>query len=325
MRFRTVAVAAVLALGGAWPAGGASPEAYKARLYAGTIGRHRVFASVEFSDGKVAGRYAYGRIPWGDSDSLALQGSISPDGSVAIDELAQGAVGERQDQLPYVSGRFSGRADGARSRIAGSWSATHPPKAADGKPLAFEFVAFAQTVSRGSSPNQSIDVTEFLDPKLELAQYANAAVQAHAERVLAESRKDHRGPCCDYAATSYSEQLISIVYTGSRDDALFREGLVFALKDGKPARLALGDVVRIDEGWPTRLDALVRKLHFNAASCPYRLSGFAVTDRGTLHLFVSCRPGTGDAKEVDIPIPAADLGVLILPNGPAASVLRAGK
>lgn len=325
MRLRTVAAATALALSCAWSAGGASPEAYKARLYAGTIGRNRVFASVEFSDGKVAGRYAYGRIPWGDSDSLALQGSISPDGTVAIDELAQGAVGERQDQVPYVSGRFSGKANGARSRISGSWSAPHPPKGADGKPLVFEFVAFAQTVSRGSSPNQSIDVTEFIDAKLELAQYANAVVQTHADRLIAESREDRRGPCCDYAATAYSEQLISVVYTGSRDDALFHEGLVFALKDGKPARLLLGDVVRIDEGWPTRLDALVRKLKYAALDCPYQLNGFAITDRGTLRLFVGCRPGTGDSPELDLPVPPADLVPLLLPNGPAASVLRTGK
>lgn len=318
---RTVAAAALVTLASTALAAQAAPDGVDVRYLAGTIGTHTVFASLELDGGQVGGTYAYGQIPSAYADALTLQGSLAPDGALEIDEYAQGEVGGRM--VPYVSGHFSGRLDASRTHLTGSWTPANRPRGSDGKPLAVDLTTFARKIAlaHGADPGRRIAALEFVDPRSELARFADGAVRADADRVLADSK---RAPCCEYAPTFWSERIVSVVHVGSERFETFHEGLVFASRAGKPVRLAIGDILKLeDRAWPAELEAIVKKLPHAPLECPHRLNGFVITGKGALRIFVGCQPGTGDATEVDLPIPPHDLARLLRPDGPAASVLQA--
>lgn len=324
MTLRTITAAALVALASAALAGAPAPETSGVRYFAGSIGKHRVFAAVEIDGGKLEGEYAYGRIPHSDegADGLRLQGTVAPDGALEIDEFSEGAVGDRM--IPFTSGHFSGRLDASLSRLTGTWTPRALPEGSNRKPLAFDLTAFAQAVGRERPDGRRIGGLEFLDGKSELVRVANEAVRAHAEEILAAKGADGRGSGCDYAPVFYSDRVVSVLCRGSRDHEFFHEGLVFGYRNGKPDRLGLGDILALDDDWPTRLDALVapmRKPPYGLLNCPYQLNGFAVAEAGVLHLYVGCKPGAGRARELDVPIAPGAFGPL-RPDGPAASVLK---
>ncbi|HET8542766.1 MAG TPA: hypothetical protein VFL83_23025 [Anaeromyxobacter sp.] len=318
MTTRTLAAAALLCAASAALAAEAAPQIYEVRHFAGTVGRTKAFASLRFGDGEVKGEYAYASIPYGSSGWLSMAGTLAPDGAVEIDESTVAEVGS--SGVPMESGHFSGRVDGARSRLTGTWSAPEGSKGA-GKPLPFDFSAFARTVAWGDAPDRRILLLEFLDLKPDIARLANDEVRAHAERLLAGSQVQPAKPCCGYVPTFWSDRLVSVVFEGARDGQTVHEGLLFGYKGGKLARLAVEDVLRIDASWPKRLDALVKALHYDALDCPTQLNGIAITGRGALRLFVGCKPGTGKFPEQALLVPAKDVGALLVPGGPAASVI----
>jgi hypothetical protein len=288
--------------------------------YAGTIGAAPVYLRTSGGAGRFDALYAYGAVPRLESESITVNATVAPDGT--LDAVEKAWVTPQQ----FVeTGRFRGTVQADGNRMTGQWS--------DGKKqVPFELhLVIRKRLVEAKGVDAGAGTLEFVDAADPVAALANRELAARATKLIARAESQHLAIDAGTELTFYSSGVISARWSweeGSKSGG--RESLVFGLRDGKPDRFELAQLFRPGAGWTQRVqEECVKVARAQNATLvgmlkvdPVAIESFQLEGKATFRFFLAFRPGTAAASQpFECAVPLVKLGDIVDPNGPLGPIL----